>query len=71
MRLDKEGSEKWSDETEKAMRANRSLAFVLDNRLLQVSMVSSQITGGVTALNRGYYSRQELENFQAIIASER
>jgi preprotein translocase subunit SecD len=69
MRLDKEGTESWSNATLRAQGSR--LAFILDNRLLQVAMVNSQITGGVTALNRGDYSRQELENFKTIIESEK
>lgn len=69
MRLDKEGTENWSYATQKAIM--NKLAFILDNRLLQVVTVNSQITGGVTALNRGNYSRQELENFKTIIESEK
>ncbi len=69
MRLDKEGTENWSNATYKAV--GNKLAFVLDNRLLQVAMVNSQITGGVTALNRRDYSRQELESFKTIIENER
>lgn len=69
MRLDKEGTENWSYATQKAIM--NKLAFILDNRLLQVATVNSQITGGVTALNRGDYSRQELENFKTIIESEK
>lgn len=69
MRLDKEGTKNWSNATLRAQGSR--LAFILDNRLLQVAMINSQITGGVTALNRGDYSRQELENFKAIIKSEK
>ena len=69
MRLDKQGTENWSYATQKAIM--NKLAFILDNRLLQVATVNSQITGGVTALNRGDYSRQELENFKTIIESEK
>jgi hypothetical protein len=69
MRLDKEGTRNWSNATLRAQ--GNKLAFILDNRLLQVAMINSHITGGVTALNRGDYSRQELENFKAIIKSEK
>ena len=69
MRLDKEGTENWSYATQKAIM--NKLAFILDNRLLQVATVNSQITGGVTALNRRGYSIQELESFKTIIESER
>lgn len=69
MRLDKEGTENWSNATQKAVM--KKLAFILDNRLLQVGTVMSQITSGITALNRSNYSKQELENFKTIIESER
>ena len=69
MRLDGKGTENWSVATEKAI--GKQLAFILDNRLLQVAKVNSQITAGVTALNRGDYSRAELENFKTIIESEK
>lgn len=69
MWLDKEGTENWSYATQKAIM--KKLAFILDNRLLQVGTVMSQITGGVTALNRGNYTRQELEKFKTIIESEK
>ena len=69
MRLDKEGTENWSFATQKAIM--NKLAFIIDNRLVQVATVNSQITGGVTALNRLDFSREELENFKAIIESEK
>lgn len=69
MHLDETGTESWSVATEKAI--GKQLAFILDNRLLQVAKVNSQITSGVTALNRGDYSRAELENFKKIIESEK
>ena len=69
MRLDEKGTENWSVATEKSI--GKQLAFILDNRLLYVAKVNAQITGGVTALNRGNYSRAELENFKTIIESER
>ena len=69
MHLDQEGTENWSYATQKAIM--NKLAFILDNRLLQVATVNSQITGDITALNRGLYSKQELENFKRIIESEK
>jgi hypothetical protein len=69
MRLDKVGTESWSNATLIAIGSR--LAFILENRLLQVARVNSQITGGITALNRGDYSRQELENFKKIIETEK
>ena len=69
MRLDKEGTKYWSIATYKSI--GLQLVFVLDNRLLQVAKVNSQITEGVTALNRGDYTKQELESFKTIIESEK
>jgi preprotein translocase subunit SecD len=69
MNLDDEGTANWSVATEKSM--DKKLAFILDNRLLEVARVNSQITTGVTALNRREYSRAELENFKTIIESEK
>jgi hypothetical protein len=69
MRLDEKGAENWSIATEKSIGGY--LAFILDDRLLYVAKVNSQITVGVTALNRGDYTRQELENFKTIIESEK
>ena len=69
MRLDEQGTENWSVATEKAI--GKQLAFILDNKLLYVAKVNSQITAGVTALNRGDYSKAELENFKTIIESEK
>jgi preprotein translocase subunit SecD len=71
MRLDKDGTESWSHATAKAEVMGLRLAFILDNRLLQVAKVNAQITDGVTALNRGIYSPQELENFKTLIESGR
>jgi len=69
MQLDKAGAKNWSIATQKSI--GKQLAFILDNQLLQVVKVNSQITSGITALNSGVYSRTELENFKKWIESER
>ena len=69
IRFDEEGTERWSLATEKSI--GKKLAFILDNRLLYVPEVNSQITGGMSAINRGDYSKDELENFKNIIESEK
>jgi preprotein translocase subunit SecD len=69
MRLDKNGTENWIAATGNSV--GKQLAFILDDKLLRVPKVNSQITAGVTALNRGDYSRQELEKFKAIIETEK
>ena len=69
MRLDQGGTVNRSVATERSI--GKQLAFILDNKLLYVAKVNAQITVGVTALNRGDYSRAELDNFKTIIESER
>jgi hypothetical protein len=69
MQLNEVGTKAWRIATEKSV--GRKLAFILDNRLLHAPFVNSQITGGVTALNRSDYSKAELVNLKTIIASER
>lgn len=69
IQLDKTGTENWSIATEKAI--GNYLAFILDDQLLHISFVNSQITLGVTALYRGDYSREELEKIKSIIESEK
>jgi preprotein translocase subunit SecD len=59
MQLDSDGTDLWSEATEKATTGR--LAFVLNDKLLHAPIVNSQITNGMTALNTGNYSRQELE----------
>ncbi|WP_437921917.1 SecDF P1 head subdomain-containing protein [Sphingobacterium sp. LRF_L2] len=69
MQLDENGTESWSIATEKAI--GNYLAFILDDKLLYLARVNSQITVGVTALNRGDYSKEELEKIRMIIESEK
>lgn len=67
--LDEAGTENWRVATGKAL-GNR-LAFIIDNRLLQVARVNAQITTGMTVLNRGTYSRDQLEKFKTTIEREK
>jgi preprotein translocase subunit SecD len=69
MRLDDPGTESWSAATSKSI--GKKVAFVVNNRLLQVSKVYVRITAGLTALNRGNYSRDELEDFKRVIEGGR
>jgi preprotein translocase subunit SecD len=69
MRFDDVGTEAWTIATEKAI--GKKLAFIVDDKLVQAPFVNSQITAGVTALNRVDYSRTELEQFKKIIESEK
>ncbi|MBN1295056.1 MAG: hypothetical protein JXB48_24695 [Candidatus Latescibacteria bacterium] len=69
IQLDDEGTEILSVVTENAI--GRQLAFILDNSLLYVVEIDSQISTGLTELNRDIYSKEELENFMVILKSER
>ncbi len=68
MKLNNEGTQAWSDATGKAI--GRHLAFILDNKLMYVPRVESQITVGVTALNSTVYSQKELEVIKSTIEEE-
>jgi preprotein translocase subunit SecD len=69
MRLDKEGTENWSYATRVAIA--KRLAFIIDNRLLQVVTVKSQMTDGIAVLARADFSKQEVENFKTILENEK
>ena len=71
MRLDKKGAKSWAYATDRSSKTHIKLAFILDNRLLYVAQAESEITGGMTALNRGIYTREELENFKTMIQREK
>jgi preprotein translocase subunit SecD len=71
MPLDKNGTLAWSSATRKSSMRMGRLAFVVKNSLLYAANVNEQITGGITALNRGVYTRKELEKIQIEIESEK
>jgi len=68
MRLNDTGTKAWSEATGKSV--GNKLAFILDDKLLFTAVVNSQIDFGVTALNRGDISKEELERIKAIIENE-
>ncbi|MFI5149675.1 MAG: hypothetical protein ACHQRM_08070 [Bacteroidia bacterium] len=69
MKLDWEGARVW----QKATKANIGgrLAFIVDDTLLYTPKVSSEIPGGITALNAGNISKERLEKLKAKIDIER
>ena len=69
MTLDEKGTEAWSVATEKFI--GKRLAFILDDKLLEADYVNSQITGGITALISGDYTKDELEKIKTVIESEK
>ncbi len=48
----------------------KKIAFILDNRLLYVVPVLGQVDNGITVIDRGIYSKTELEEFKTLIRSE-
>jgi hypothetical protein len=59
------GTELWREATQAA--TGKQLAFVLNDKLLCVSLVNSQITAGVSALIRDDYSSGELNEIKNAI----
>lgn len=68
MQLNREGDKLWAIATKKSI--GKQLAFILDNRLLHVATVISPVFSGVTVIDRGNDSRQEIEKVKTIIESE-
>jgi preprotein translocase subunit SecD len=60
--LDKFGTERWAEATEKSIGGR--LALIIDGKLVNAPNVNAQITSGMTSLNRTEYSRKELEDFE-------
>jgi len=52
----------WATATEKSI--GKRLGLVIDNKLVNTPQVNARIEGGMTALNRDVYSREELEEFK-------
>ena len=65
MQLDSSGTITWANATERA--TDKEVAFIVDNKLMQVATVVSRIPGGSTALNRGDYTKEELIEIQSLI----
>ncbi|MGZ4006993.1 MAG: SecDF P1 head subdomain-containing protein [Mucilaginibacter sp.] len=68
IRFDAVGADAWSKATGKSIY--KKLALIIDDKLIYAPEVNAQITGGISALNPGNYSKAELENFEKIIKSE-
>ena len=68
--LDETGTKAWSSATKKASRNYQKLGFILDNKLLYLAPVFSQITNGTTAVTRNDYTKDELESFKTRIEKE-
>lgn len=59
--LDEAGGRKWSEETAKSI--GDSLAIIVNNELIQVALVFSQITAPVTAINPKGLTKSQAEKY--------
>jgi preprotein translocase subunit SecD len=62
MNLDDEGTIAWRYATQRELY--KRIGFIVKNRLLSAPIVNGEITNGTTALNRGVYTKRELEEIQ-------
>lgn len=62
IRINKEYVNLWAIATEKSI--GKRLGLIIDNKLVNAPQVNAKIEGGMTALNRDVYSREELEKFK-------
>lgn len=62
MQLDQEGTKAWEGATEKSV--GRHIAFIVDDQLMSAPLVNAAMPGGMTALNRSVYSKEELMAIQ-------
>lgn len=62
IRINKKYVNLWAVATEKSI--GKRLGLIIDNKLVNAPQVNAKIEGGMTALNRDVYSREELEKFK-------
>lgn len=68
MKLEDAVVEQWRLATGQSIGGH--LALVVNNKLLSAPKVNAEITGGMTALNRGTYSKGELKAIMKAIQAE-
>lgn len=69
IRFDTKGTDSWSIATEKSIGGK--LALIVNDKLVIAPKVNSQITAGVSALNRTDYTKQDIEEILKQIENER
>lgn len=69
IRFDTKGTDSWSIATEKSIGGK--LALIVNDKLVIAPRVNSQITAGVSALNRTDYTKQDIEEILKQIENER
>ena len=61
IQIDKQYEHLWADATEKSI--GKWIALIIDNKLVSAPRVNMKIESGRTSLNRGIYTKEELESF--------
>ena len=69
MQLDKQGNKEWSIAIGKSIW--KHLAFILNDKLIFTPKVNVQIDFGMTALNRGDLTKEELEEIKKQIETKK
>ncbi len=69
IRLDEKGRKEWSEATGKS--TGQKLALIINNELYFTPIVNSQIDFGITALNRGDLTEDELKEIKMKIEQEK
>ena len=65
IRINKKYVDLWAEATGKSI--GKRLGLIIDYKLVNAPQVNARIEGGMTALNRGVYTREELEEFMKLI----
>ena len=68
IRFDATGASAWEKATGKSI--HKKLALIIDDKLIYTPQVEAQITAGISALNPGVFSQEEMEHFEKILKSE-
>jgi hypothetical protein len=69
MKLDPRSEHLWAQATGSSV--GEKFAFILRDELIFMPRVNAEISGGMTALNRGTDTREELEQFKRMIDEDR
>lgn len=69
IKFGKAGTELWRMATKKTV--GKKLALIVNDKLIYAPLVNSEITAGVSALNRGDYSKEEYEKIKQAIENNR
>ncbi len=68
IKFDDQGKESWRVATRNSI--SKPLGLIIDNVLIECPIVQSEIVAGISALNRGDLTKDELLNFQKAIQAE-